>query len=86
MTPRGSSDNHIDLRLDTLVTQFNVERHLAVLGNGQAVEFRKALLATGSRARRLPIAGANLGNVFYLRTHARRPGAARDRRDVSTRS
>src|ERR1700754_4848035 len=32
--------NHIDLRLDTLVTQFNVERHLAVLGNGQAVEFR----------------------------------------------
>lgn len=60
--------NHIDLRLDTLVTQFNVERHLAVLGNGQAVEFRKALLATGGRARRLPIAGANLGNVFYLRT------------------
>jgi len=60
--------NHIDLRLDTLVTQFNVERHLAVLGNGQAVEFRKALLATGARARRLPVAGANLGNVFYLRT------------------
>jgi NADPH-dependent 2,4-dienoyl-CoA reductase/sulfur reductase-like enzyme len=60
--------NHIDLRLDTLVTQFNIERHLAVLGNGQAVEFRKALLATGSRARRLPIAGANLGNVFYLRS------------------
>jgi len=59
---------HIDLRLDTLVTQFNVERHLAVLGNGQAVEFRKALLATGGRARRLPIAGANLGNVFHLRT------------------
>jgi NADPH-dependent 2,4-dienoyl-CoA reductase/sulfur reductase-like enzyme len=60
--------NHIDLRLDTLVTQFNVERHLAVLGNGQAVEFRKALLATGGRARRLQVAGANLGNVFYLRT------------------
>jgi 3-phenylpropionate/trans-cinnamate dioxygenase ferredoxin reductase subunit len=60
--------NHIDLRLDTLVTQFNVERHLAVLGNGQAIEFRKALLATGGRARRPLIAGANLGNVFYLRT------------------
>ena len=59
---------HIDLRLDTMVTQFNIERRLAVLGNGQAVEFRKALLATGSRARRLPVAGANLGNVFYLRT------------------
>ncbi len=58
----------IDLRLDTMLTQFNIERHLAVLGNGQTVEFRKACLATGSRARRLAIAGANLGNVFYLRT------------------
>ncbi len=66
--PAWFEKQHIDLRLDTLVTQFNVERHLAVLGNGQAVEFRKALLATGGRARRLPIAGASLGNIFYLRT------------------
>jgi len=60
--------NHVDLRLDTFLTQFNIERHLAVLGNGQAVEFRKALLATGSRARRPQVAGGNLGNVFYLRS------------------
>src|SRR6266700_2339460 len=60
--------HHIDLRLDTFVTQFNIERHVAVLGNGQAVEFRKALLATGSRARRPQVAGGNLGNVFYLRS------------------
>lgn len=60
--------NHIDLRLDTFLTQFNIERRLAVLGNGQAVEFRKALLATGSRARRPQVAGGNLGNVFYLRS------------------
>ncbi len=60
--------HHVDLRLDTFVTQFNIERHLAVLGNGQAVEFRKALLATGSRARRPQVAGGNLGNVFYLRS------------------
>ncbi len=59
---------HIDLRLDTIVTQFNIERHVAVLANGQAVEFRKALMATGSRARRPQIAGANLGNIFYLRS------------------
>ena len=58
----------IDVRLDTLVTQINLERHLAVLGNGQAVEFRKACIATGSRARRTQLAGWNLGNVFYLRT------------------
>jgi 3-phenylpropionate/trans-cinnamate dioxygenase ferredoxin reductase subunit len=60
--------HHIDLRLDTLATQFNIDRRLAVLGNGQAVEFRKALLATGSRARRPQVAGGNLGNVFYLRS------------------
>lgn len=59
---------HIDVRLDTIVTQLNLERHLAVLGNGQAVEFRKACMATGSRARRPQVAGANLGNVFYLRS------------------
>lgn len=58
--------NHIELRLDTMVTQFNIERHLAVLRNGQTVEFRKACLATGSRPRRPPVAGANLGNIFYL--------------------
>jgi len=57
----------IELRLDTVVTQFNIERKLAVLSSGQSIEFRKALLATGSRARRPQVAGASLGNVFYLR-------------------
>jgi NADPH-dependent 2,4-dienoyl-CoA reductase/sulfur reductase-like enzyme len=47
--------------------EFNIERRLAVLENGQTVEFRKACLATGSRARRPQVAGANLGNVVYLR-------------------
>ena len=59
---------NVDLRLDTLLTQFNIERRIAVLANGQAVEFRKACLATGSRAKRPPVAGATLGNVFYLRS------------------
>ncbi len=58
----------IDVRLETLVTQLNFERRLAVLGNGQTVEFRKACIATGSRARRPALAGANLGHVFYLRS------------------
>src|SRR5260370_30851833 len=37
--------------------------------NGQAIEFRKACLATGSRPRRPQVAGATLGNVVYLRTY-----------------
>ncbi len=59
---------HIDLRLATQITQMDLDRRIAVLGTGQAVEFRKACFATGGRARRLPVAGAALGNVFYLRT------------------
>jgi 3-phenylpropionate/trans-cinnamate dioxygenase ferredoxin reductase subunit len=58
----------VDLRLDTLITHFNVDRHVAVLSNGQSVEFKKACLATGARARRPQVAGASLGNVIYLRT------------------
>jgi NADPH-dependent 2,4-dienoyl-CoA reductase/sulfur reductase-like enzyme len=58
--------NHIEMRLGTIVREFNIERRLAVLQDGQVVEFRKALLATGSRPRRPQVAGAMLGNVFYL--------------------
>lgn len=63
--------NKIDVRLNTIVTQFSLEQRAAVLANGQAVKFEKALLATGSRARRphpQEVAGANLGNIFYLRS------------------
>jgi 3-phenylpropionate/trans-cinnamate dioxygenase ferredoxin reductase component len=58
----------IEVRLGTFVREFNIERHLAVLESGQTIEFRKACLATGSRARRPQVAGANLGNVVYLRS------------------
>jgi NADPH-dependent 2,4-dienoyl-CoA reductase/sulfur reductase-like enzyme len=68
LAPQWYSDNRIELRLDTLVTQFNIERRLAVLSTGQVIEFRKACLATGSRPRRLQVAGANLGKVLTLRT------------------
>src|ERR1700719_2371236 len=59
---------NIELRLATVVREFNIERRLAVMENGQTIEFRKACLATGSRARRPQVAGANLGNVIYLRS------------------
>ena len=58
----------IDLRLNTVVTQLNLDRHLAVLSNGQTIEFKKACLATGSRPLRPQVAGTNLGNIIYLRT------------------
>lgn len=66
--PEWYAENQIDVRLDTLVTQFNLERRIAVLVSGQAVEFKKACLATGARARKPQVPGANLGNVLYLRS------------------
>ncbi len=59
--------NKLDYRIGVPVTQLNLERRLAVLSTGQAIEFNKACLCTGSRARRPLVAGANLGNIFYLR-------------------
>lgn len=59
--------NKIDVRLNTMITQFSLEQRAAVLATGQAVHFGKALLATGSRARRPEVAGNKLGNIFFLR-------------------
>src|SRR6478672_10055623 len=58
----------IETRFGTAVTQFNIDRRLAVLANGESIEFNKACLAMGSRPVRPPVAGTNLGNVIYLRT------------------
>jgi NAD(P)H-nitrite reductase large subunit len=58
----------IETRFATVVTQFNIERRLAVLANGESIEFNKACLAMGSRPVRPPVAGTSLGNVIYLRT------------------
>jgi NADPH-dependent 2,4-dienoyl-CoA reductase/sulfur reductase-like enzyme len=58
----------IETRFGTVATQFNIDRRLAVLANGESIEFSKACLAMGSRPVRPPVAGVGLGNVIYLRT------------------
>lgn len=57
----------IETRFSTFVTQLNIDRRLAVLQNGESIEFNKACLAMGSRPVRPPVAGTNLGNVIYIR-------------------
>ena len=68
LEPGWYDTNKIETRLGAMVTQLNIERRLAVLGNGETIEFNKACLAMGSRPVRPPVAGINLGNVIYLRT------------------
>jgi len=68
LDPRWYSAHKIETRLGAVVTQFNIERRLAVLANGESIEFNKACLAMGSRPARPAVAGVYLGNVIYLRT------------------
>jgi NADPH-dependent 2,4-dienoyl-CoA reductase/sulfur reductase-like enzyme len=68
MDPHWYDAHKIETRLGTIVTQLNIERRLAVLGNGESIEFNKACLAMGSRPVRPQVAGVTLGNVIYLRT------------------
>jgi len=68
LEPRWYAAHKIETRFGAVVRQFNIERRLAVLGNGETIEFNKACLAMGSRPVRPPVAGVGLGNVIYLRT------------------
>jgi 3-phenylpropionate/trans-cinnamate dioxygenase ferredoxin reductase subunit len=68
LDPRWYEAHKIETRLAAMVTQVNIDRRLAVLGNGETIEFNKACLAMGSRPVRPPVAGVGLGNVIYLRT------------------
>src|SRR3989441_11680073 len=65
---RWYGSHKIETRFGSIVTQFNIERRVAVLGNGESIEFNKACLAMGSRPVRPPVAGVGLGNGIYLRT------------------
>src|SRR5437764_15470304 len=44
LEPPWYDAHKIETRLGTIVTQLNIERRLAVLGNGETIEFNKACL------------------------------------------
>lgn len=58
----------IDYRTNSKATNVNAETKQLTLENGDIVDFDKLVLATGGRVRKLQFQGADLGNVFYLRT------------------
>ncbi|MEO7071099.1 MAG: FAD-dependent oxidoreductase [Nostocoides sp.] len=57
----------IDVRIGHAVTALDLDGSVT-LDDGSSVAFDTAVLATGSRPRRLPIPGADLTGVFTLRT------------------
>jgi NADPH-dependent 2,4-dienoyl-CoA reductase/sulfur reductase-like enzyme len=62
------ADQHIDTLLGTSVQHLHLPEKTARLSNGRVLEFEKALIATGGRPIHLPIPGAELPGVHYLRT------------------
>ena len=61
-------DNDIDLRIGAAVLAVDPAAHTVELPDATSVRYDKLLLATGSRSRRLPIAGSDAAGVHYLRT------------------
>jgi 3-phenylpropionate/trans-cinnamate dioxygenase ferredoxin reductase subunit len=58
----------VDLRLGTRVTRIDPATRRVTLADGPQLAYDKLLLATGSSPRRLPVPGADLDGVLYLRT------------------
>ena len=63
-------DSQIDVRLETRVTEIDRERKTLKTDSDDEIQYDKLILALGSRVRRLPIDGADLDGVHYLRSIA----------------
>jgi 3-phenylpropionate/trans-cinnamate dioxygenase ferredoxin reductase component len=57
----------IELRLGQEVTSVDIGGNAVVLASGERVPYNSLLLCTGARPRRLPLPGADLRGVYYLR-------------------
>ncbi len=62
-------DRHdIAVRTDTEVIALNPDDQTITLADGEQLRYDAALMATGSRPRRLDPPGSELDNIFYLRS------------------
>ncbi|QQK74982.1 oxidoreductase [Salicibibacter cibarius] len=58
----------IELKLGVEITSIDAEKQMAIASDGTIIEWEKLLLTTGSRLRQLPVKGAELEGVHYLKT------------------
>ncbi|MDA8358875.1 MAG: FAD-dependent oxidoreductase [Actinomycetota bacterium] len=67
--PAGFYDEHdIELRSSSLVTAIDPAAASVTLSSGEQIAYDRLLLATGATPRRLPVPGAELPGVLYLRS------------------
>ncbi|MFI1158388.1 NAD(P)/FAD-dependent oxidoreductase [Streptomyces sioyaensis] len=65
--PQWYAEHDVDLRLGATVTAIDPAAHEVTLADGSRIGYAKLLLTTGSSPRRLPVPGAELDSVHYLR-------------------
>jgi 3-phenylpropionate/trans-cinnamate dioxygenase ferredoxin reductase component len=68
--PAFYEQHEIELRTGTAAERLDVGSSEVVLAGGERLGYDRLLLTTGAEPRRLPIAGADLEGIHYLRTVA----------------
>jgi 3-phenylpropionate/trans-cinnamate dioxygenase ferredoxin reductase subunit len=66
--PGWYEEHGVDLRTGVCAVALDPAGHRVDLDSGEAIDYHKLLLATGSSPRRLSLPGADLEGVHYLRT------------------
>jgi NADPH-dependent 2,4-dienoyl-CoA reductase/sulfur reductase-like enzyme/nitrite reductase/ring-hydroxylating ferredoxin subunit len=69
-SPAFYADNGIDLVSDVIVSAVDISGRVVHISDGRRLPYDALLLATGAEPRRLPVPGAELPHVHYLRTLA----------------
>ncbi|HEY3729021.1 MAG TPA: FAD-dependent oxidoreductase [Solirubrobacteraceae bacterium] len=64
------ADQQIELETEATVTAIDPGQSRVTLADGRELGFDRLLLATGAQPRRIPVPGADLDGVHYLRTLA----------------
>lgn len=65
--PAWYAEHDVELRLGARATAVDPATHTVTLEGGETLHYDKLLLTTGARVRRLPIPGAELDGVSYIR-------------------
>ena len=63
-------DPQVEVKLDTRVTSIDRAARVITTDDDQSIGYDKLVLALGSRVRRVPVDGADLPGVHYLRSIA----------------
>lgn len=67
-SPADLRQRGIELKLGSRIISLDPARHEAQLSDGSAIQFEKALMATGGRPVRLDFEGVHSAGIHYLRT------------------